>query len=382
MRAFRQKIRDERGVTAIFVALSLAMFFGAAALAVDLGMLATARAEAQNAADGAALAAAAAFAYGVNVEDDARALAAEYARRNSIRGQPAQLVASDIEVRGDTVRVSVRRTASRGNAIPTLFARVFGDYDADISAQAAAAPLAGPARVPCLLPITIPDRWVNFLTPPWGPVEGDFYEPVYDRDGLPNPRYVGYGAPGERLVIQQQPPRIQFGLGLPVMEPAGSFVWLPGDLRGPREVRARVDGCPDGAALGFQRGQWLRWEDQNRNATIREIADGLEQVIDDPRYSGQYYDDQCLCVRDRNRNDELVTGGPRYRAMPVMDPSTMRWWSFAENFQITHFVGVFVERVTGPRRDPRIHVRVVPLVGTAPADQQAGPLVRIVRLVE
>ncbi len=77
-----------------------------------------------------------------------------------------------------------------------------------------------------------------------------------------------------------------------------------------------------------------------------------------------------------------MTGGPRYRALPVFNPRTFRWWSNRRNFQVTHFVGVFVERATGRRNDPRIWVRVLPLVGTGTATAHAGPLVKVVRLVE
>jgi len=379
MTSFKNTIRDQGGATALFVALSITMVFGAAAMAVDLGMLATARAEAQNAADGAALAAAAALAYGQNVDDDARRYAVEFAARNAVRNQSVTLDASDVTIVGDTVRVAVVRAGSRDNAVPTVFARVLGTRSVDISASATAAPIQGPAEIACMLPITIPDRWVNRGSQRWNRSERDYYPRLFRRDGTYNPRYQGYAQPGERLVLHPQLPRFRFRRNPNLMEPEHSFVWLPGRLRRHRDVRARVDGCPDGADAGSEQGDWLRWS--NLTFDHWQIAEGLRTVMRDSRYSGQYYDSQCQCVRDRNDGDELVTGGPRYRAIPVFNPATFRPLSYERNFQVTHFVGVFIERVTGSRTNPRITVRILPLVGTGTANNHAGPLVRVVRLV-
>lgn len=162
------------------------------------------------------------------------------------------------------------------------------------------------------------------------------------------------------------------------MQPSRSFVWLPQGVRGNRQVRSRVDGCPDGMSMGLESGDWLRWYDTNH----RQIGQGLRQVLSDSRYSGEYYDNRCQCVRDRNNNNQLVTESPRYRAIPVFDPSSFQWWPGRRNFEITHFVGVFVERVTGPRNNPRIQVRVLPIVGTPAGREHAGPMVKVVRLVQ
>lgn len=381
MRSFQKRIRDQSGATALFVALSITMVFGAAAIAVDLGMLATARAEAQNAADGAALAAAAAFAYGRNVEDDARRYAADFAGRNAVRNQSVTLTAADVTITGDTVRVDVIRSANRDNAVQTMFARVLGTQTADISASATAAPIQGPAQIACMLPITIPDRWVNRGSQRWDPRrERDFYPELFRRDGTYNPRYQGYTRVGEQLVIRPQVPRFRFTRNPNLMRQGRSFAWLPGNLRLHRDIRDRVDGCPDGADAGVEKGDKLRWT--NFNADHWQVAEGLRAIMNDSRYSGQYYDSRCQCVRDRNNRNEIVPNGPRYRAVPVFDPATFDPFSNRENFEVTHFVGVFIERVAGTRTNPRITVRVLPLVGTGTATSHAGPLVKVIRLVQ
>src|ERR1700730_9671191 len=62
-----QRIRhlrnDQRGISIIFVSLGFMAFLGATTLAIDVGMLMTARTQAQNAADAGALAGATALAF-------------------------------------------------------------------------------------------------------------------------------------------------------------------------------------------------------------------------------------------------------------------------------------------------------------------------------
>src|SRR5688572_14137000 len=55
--------RDERGMALVFVGLGCLSFLGVSMLAVDVGRLMTARAQAQNSADAGALASAVALAF-------------------------------------------------------------------------------------------------------------------------------------------------------------------------------------------------------------------------------------------------------------------------------------------------------------------------------
>jgi uncharacterized membrane protein len=61
-RGFERLRTDERGMTFVFVSLSLLAFLAATMLAIDVGMLMNARTEAQRAADAGALAGATALA--------------------------------------------------------------------------------------------------------------------------------------------------------------------------------------------------------------------------------------------------------------------------------------------------------------------------------
>ncbi len=53
---FSAKLKSEKGVTAIIVALLIVVFLGIAALAIDIGYLAMAKNQCQNATDAAAMA--------------------------------------------------------------------------------------------------------------------------------------------------------------------------------------------------------------------------------------------------------------------------------------------------------------------------------------
>src|SRR5436189_6421541 len=63
MRRITRRLRDESGMTYVFVGLGFMAFLGASMLAIDVGMLMTARNQAQNSADAGALAGATALAF-------------------------------------------------------------------------------------------------------------------------------------------------------------------------------------------------------------------------------------------------------------------------------------------------------------------------------
>src|SRR5579863_6564059 len=62
-RALRSRMRDEHGFSMVFVGLGFMAFLGASMLAIDVGMLMTARNQAQNSADAGALAGATALVF-------------------------------------------------------------------------------------------------------------------------------------------------------------------------------------------------------------------------------------------------------------------------------------------------------------------------------
>jgi hypothetical protein len=178
---------NERGSTIVFVSLAMVALLSMVALAVDVGMLFTARGEAQRAADAAALAGAGEFITtgpGANLETEIRNEAVAYAAQHMIRGDAVVIDPDDdveIDFDAQTVRVTVPRTAARGNPVLTWFANVFGIGAADVSAVATAEVVVANAA-DCVKPFTVPDAWADFGglaadEPEYEPGEGDFYDP-------------------------------------------------------------------------------------------------------------------------------------------------------------------------------------------------------------
>jgi hypothetical protein len=163
----------ERGATAVFVAVALAALLGMVALAVDVGMLMKVRADAQRAADAAALAGAQDFLRGnpLDVRDSAADHALEYASRNYVGWKYVDTSGAIFSDSGDNlianspeayvqvipdsekVRVFVRRANTA-----TWFGHLFGIDFVPISVKAAAQAVdAGTGK--CVKPFAVPDIW-------------------------------------------------------------------------------------------------------------------------------------------------------------------------------------------------------------------------------
>jgi hypothetical protein len=170
-------------MTYVFIGLSLMALLSASMLAIDVGMLMTARSQAQNSADAGALAGATALVY--NSFDDrtvtgpAVTSALDAARANAVMSSTVAVAPADVEFPLDPsgtanrVKVTVYRTAGKGNAVSTLIARYFGTTTVDIGATATAeASLANAAT--CVKPWAVPDKWREIQEPDWD--ETDTFE--------------------------------------------------------------------------------------------------------------------------------------------------------------------------------------------------------------
>ena len=164
MRGYWDRLSNTRGVSLVLVAISLVAIMGMAALAIDLGMLLKVRAEAQRAADAAALAGASAF-----LLDQPRAAESTLAVTRAYRLADTNYMAgakidttSEVTVKvlwdSSKVRVRVRRAA-----IPIWFAQVFGVFGMaqksfPVGAKAAAvADYASGTK--CVKPLAMADMW-------------------------------------------------------------------------------------------------------------------------------------------------------------------------------------------------------------------------------
>ncbi|MGH9393939.1 MAG: pilus assembly protein TadG-related protein [Terriglobales bacterium] len=156
----------ERGLTAVLVTLLLTGLCGAAAMAVDVGVLYSARTSAQNAADAAALAGAFTFLKPANVQPGAATNAAiALAKANSILGQAVAITSANVTVDQVNMRVTVQVPRTGGNGIPAFFLGIFGVKHTDVAATATAEASPVATGSICLRPIFVPNTILSAETP-------------------------------------------------------------------------------------------------------------------------------------------------------------------------------------------------------------------------
>lgn len=198
---------DETGAIAIYTALTMTIFLGIAALAVDVGYMLAGKTELQRTADAAALAATRHLGHiyesmtytdqlAYDATSDSLAIqgaAIDIAAQNRAAGTFVVIDNPDIQigtwvpdrdpkflatmVHPDAVYVRARRDGTTNGPITTFFARIFGIHNLSVSAIATAALTAestsGPGGLP--IPIGIPTRW--FENPSFCESPINFYPP-------------------------------------------------------------------------------------------------------------------------------------------------------------------------------------------------------------
>lgn len=143
---------DERGAISVLVALLMVALLGFAALAIDVGMLHSEKAQLQNGADAAALGIAQACA---KTPDSAlcstsSSIASELTNQNSLDGlghvQSVALSANRV-----TVTTSAKEAGRSDNRVSLLFAQALGISSAEVGARSGArwgSPISGAAPFP------------------------------------------------------------------------------------------------------------------------------------------------------------------------------------------------------------------------------------------
>jgi uncharacterized membrane protein len=138
------EFHSQKGIVLFMTAAGLVALLGFMALAIDMGMLYTARADCQKIADAAALAGAkeAFFYTPTDPVATARTAAVSAARANYVprnsndnRLQNANVVVNTTE---RTVQVTVTRTAANLNPVETFFGKILGINSVDVAAIATA----------------------------------------------------------------------------------------------------------------------------------------------------------------------------------------------------------------------------------------------------
>jgi Flp pilus assembly protein TadG len=390
MRRIEKLRRDEKGMTYVFVGLGFMAFLSASMLAIDVGMLMTARSQAQNSADSGALAGATALVYDSYTDHSAggpavtSALTAAHA--NLVMGGDVSSNPPDVEFlqnpatgEQSRVRVTVWRSSERGNPIPTLIAQYFGVRSASIGAVATAD--AAPSNaMDCVKPFTIPDKWIEKQTPPYDPTDTydaynnkgqplanpDIYIPAYNADGSPNPNYTGYNNErdkGTELVIRAGTgnnitPTFYYSLAMTNDTGGDDYRWNigncnttvyhvgdlmvqePGNMEGPT-----VQGITD----LINRDPNAQWDSANLKVINSAFGSHSPRIFPIPLYDPVYYD----AGKRNGRNADLKTA---------------------------YGIGLFAERVSGNN----IYGVITPITGiydkSGPAPNAALP--KTIRLVQ
>jgi hypothetical protein len=390
MKRLQRLKRDESGMSYVFIGFGMMAMLSASMLAIDVGMLMTARSQAQNSADAGALAGATALLFddfnNRSASGPAVTSAIAGALANNVIGSQVSVSAADVEflpnpVTGEInrVKVTVRRTAGRGNAVPTLIAQYFGISTADIGATATAE--AAPANaMDCVKPFTIPDKWIEKQAPPFdmtdtydafdnkgNPIGNpDIYIPAYNADGSANPNYTGYNSERDKGTLLT----IRAGTGNNI-SPSMYFSLAMTDDTGGSDYRWNIANCN---TKRYQWGDLLVQEPGNMmGPTVQGITD---LIAKDPN---AYWDS----AKNTVVNSKYGSRSPRIFPIPLYDPiyydSGKRNGRNAD-LKTANWMGFFADSVQGNN----IFGRITPIAGlstkTGPAPNAALP--KVIRLVQ
>jgi Flp pilus assembly protein TadG len=374
--------RDESGMTYVFIGLGLMAFLSASMLAIDVGMLMTARSQAQNSADAGALAGATALVFDDYDDRTPSGPAVQNARQaatfNRVIGGNVSVEVQDVEFRQDPtgewnrVRVTVRRTASRGNPVSTLIAAYFGVQQTDIGAVAMAE--ASPANaMTCVKPFTIPDRWIEANGQPANPdVDGfDWVDkkgkPVANPDTYigPGPGYTGYNADRDKGMMIT----LKADNGSKIA-PSFYYPWAMAGGTGGSWYRDNIANC-NIDVMGF--GQTYTAEPGNMVGPTRQGMDEL--IAKDPN---AYWDSA------KNEVHSSYKPSPRVVAIPLFDPiyyAEGKSGGRNASLKFVNYLGFFVEEMQGNE----VRGRVTPIGGLRKGNMGAAPpnaFPKSIRLIE
>ena len=372
---------NERGSVLAMTVVMLIVLLGMAALAIDFGMLYSARGEAQRSADSGALAGAGVLLVAPGDWDRARASAREYSEFNHVRWGPVEVLDEDIDVVADSqkVRVRVLLNSERGNPVYTLFARALGIETVNIGVSAAAQTWPSD-RTDCMLPFAIPDRWDVFEGGTYRPsrsgdvydeARGDrYYSPAAPReDGY----YTGYGGRniGEPFLLKPKSPA-----GSP--QPEWYYPIRLTDTQGAHDYREAIADCwAPGEDVVI--GDMVDSEPGNMAGPTRQ---GFRDILNDPDEQGQYWDYACGCPKTASGG---TVGGSSRRVRPLAMFAPKDWEDIdlgAKPVPVRNFAGVWVERIDS---NGDIWVRWIQYTEVRPAaewDADNASLLRALRLVE
>jgi hypothetical protein len=364
-------------------------------LAIDVGMLMTARAQAQTAADAGALAGATALVFNSwtdrSTTGPAVSGAINSARANFVAGERSSVVPADVTFpmnpdtgQPDLVRVTVYRTAARSNPVTTLIADIFGISTVDIGATATATAAPADAQT-CVLPFTIPDKWIEkqcgMPNCPWSPEETfNLYADQGNRQnvGAPLANPDIYFPPGTADATGYSPVTDR-GVRLVLKNNTANRVapgmynaWaIPGST-GADDYRENIADCNSNVVA---MGDLLTPENGNMTGPTQQGTGDL--VGQDPN---AYWDTGCNCVKG-----SAYAKSPRIRAVPLYNPvrytNGQHTGRSQPELEVVNYLGFFVEEVNG---GGEVIGRITPITGrvTGRGGPAIGAFARALMLVQ
>ena len=389
MQRIQKLRRDESGMSYVFVGLGLMGFLSATMLAIDVGMLMTARNQAQNSADAGALAGATALVFdsftdrsagGPVVRSALTGARGNNVMRETVSVEPADvLFPTDEFGEANRVQVTVYRTSARGNPLSTLVARYFGVDTADISATATAE-ASRASGMTCVKPFTIPDKWREMQNPPW---DGNDTYDAFDNHGQPlanpdiyipadQPGYTGYNqesSRGQELVIRAGTGdniTVSFYFSLAMPETTGGDV-----VTGGAEYDWNIANCNRSV---MHWGDLLTTEPGNM---VGPTIQGIEALI--------ARDPTARWDTATNRVVNSSFGGqqsPRVFPIPLYDPiyyDEGKRNGRNADLKTANWIGFFADHVQGNQ----IYGRIIPIAGIRDGSPTPeGLTIRAIRLVK
>jgi hypothetical protein len=354
--------KDEKGATLVFVALVMLVLLAAAALAIDVGVLYTAKTQCQNAADSGALACGGHMlmfnTLNASVAAQSTTKAVEYANYNKVLSTPVAINNGDVTVDLNLkrCRVCVPRTEARGNPVPTYFARIWRN-SVDVSACATAEVVLGQS-ISCMKPWALPDAFADANGN--GQYDaGEYYEKgvtSYATDYRNN----GFDIGVQLIVKQTNPNSIAPGQYFPIDLPIPNSPDTGGD-----RYRENIAGC-NTSTVSIGDHLWT----QNGNL-VGPTKQGVQELIDqDP---GAHWD---------TANNEVAgsafgpTGSPRIIRIPFFDPRAP-FTSGKQQFEVVNIASLFLEGING---NGAVTARILPASGIGQGTSPGG--LQTVRLVE
>jgi Flp pilus assembly protein TadG len=388
----QQRLRDESGMSYVFIGMGMMAFLSASMLAIDVGMLMTARNQAQNSADAGALAGAVALGFDDFNDRSATGPAVKHAisasKNNDVMAGDVDVIPSDVEFLNDDdgqptrVKVTVYRHPSRGNPMSTLIAKYFGMAEAGVKATATAE--VSPAdSMTCVKPFTIPDKWKevgsdapfdpstsNFemysnKNQPLPPSEADVYIPFKNADGTPNANFTGYNMRndrGTRLMIRAGTgnnisPSFYFSLALNNDTGGSTYEW-------------NIANCNQTI---MHWGEPLLQEPGNM---MGPTVHGIEELIAKDPYATWNETEK------RVQGSRYTGQSPRVFPIPLYDPKFYEEGKHNgrnADLKVANWIGFFAESVVGNN----IYGRITPIGGIrSGADVPDGLFPIAIRLVK